>query len=437
MFACPASRTGTAQDFLSLVIQAGELSLAREGTSLPSKPPLARALLEPPCILGGVLLRSLLEILPADSVLAFQDRLFRLLAEGRTYQFDAASPVLTRARTQMRALQARAGSRPALVALLSHPPAMGDLGHLNFELARHAAQALRVIRGHPCRPRVVAGVDPFALDTARLPAEGLYAGFMGLYHLGFDRLAFARGACSRLLIGSAAWPFLAGRLLRRLRGGGDVVMALAGGVPATARILYTMREWVAAERRRSPLRGQPAQVLSRLQAWPDFWQFVERGPAGRGLRANAWRMLEGWAMSAAAGHPWNGGGDASCGAESGLVTEQAWSILERCLQALDLPEARRSESRAALTAEWARETPYRARFFRCLAARLLKRGQQIMFLPVVHRGRPRPGVEVREAWVWTGMEAGRIRALQLSRPDRPWQGTAERFAADFGKENFS
>ena len=57
---------------------------------------------------------------------------------------------------------------------------MGDLAHLNIELARRSMLDLRKVRGRPCRPRMVVAVDPFALDTLSLLEEGFYAGYGAL-----------------------------------------------------------------------------------------------------------------------------------------------------------------------------------------------------------------------------------------------------------------
>jgi hypothetical protein len=429
--------TGTAQDLMRIVMLAGARAAAREGAVLPAKTPLARALLEPPCNLGGLLLRTLFDVLPADLVLSIHDRIHRELAGGRGYPFDAAAPALARAAAEAAALEAETGTTPALLALVSHPPVLGELGHLNFELVRHSILALRAVRGRPCRPRLVGAVDPFALDTVGLAAEGFYAGVVGRYHLGLDRLAFSRGRLSSLILGEASWPSLAWRLGRRLRAGGEVMMALAGGTPATARMLYTAREWIAAQRRASPLRGRPAEVLRRLRADAGFRRFEGEGVLGESLRRSAWRMLEAWVVSAAAGHPWEEPRPGPCAADAGGLEPGVRADFGSALEALDPAPAQRSRAWAALEEEWPRQTPWRRRLFRFLAARVLARGRPLLFLPVIHRGGQRPGVAVREAWSWRSLEDGRIRGRVLGEAARDWAGTADAFAEDFGGENYA
>ena len=431
MYLYPSRPTGTAEDLMGLVIAAAERAAAREGAVLPDKPPLVRALLEPPFNLAGMLARALFELLPPDAVLAIHDRGHRALAGGQAYPFDPAAPALERAAAESRALARRCGAEPALFALVSHPPVLGELGHLNFELTRHALLALRAVRGRPCRPRLVAAVDPFALDTVGLAAEGAYAGVIGLYHLGLDRLSFSRGRLSALLLGEAAWPRLAWRLARRLRAGGEAAMALSGGTPATARVLYTAREWVWSRRRASPLRGRPAEVLERLRRDPDFRRFESQGRLGPALKRSAWRLLEAWLMSAAAGRPWDPESAAAPAAETGILAEAELSVARRGQRALGLDDDPES-----LASRFSRETPPRGRLFRFLAARVLARGRPLLFLPVVHSVSP-PGVAVRDAWSWESLRAGAVFGRVLGEAPRAWEGTAEAFAEDFSRTNYA
>lgn len=436
MYTYPVRPTGTAEDLMSLVARASELWLEKERIVLPRKSAWSRLICEPPFNCCGLLLRFLMELLPAERALALHERMFSRAA-GRTYAFDDDSAVLARAAAEVRALEAEAGRAPGLLAVLSHPPVLGETSHINPELVRHGCRALRAARGRPCRPRLVAAVDAFALDTVSLPVEGLYAGFMGCYHLGFDRLSFARGPASRVLLGRAAWPSLAGRLLRRLGRGQEAVMVLAGGVPGTARMLYAAREWIAQERRRSPLKGAPAEVLRRLRQDQDFRVFEACGLLAPRLRRNAWRMLEAWTMSAVAGHPWKGAGARPSCAEAGVLDQEARADLAQGLLALRLDAESSVQALARLEAEWPRETPFRRRIFRIWARRLLARGRPLVIMPVVHRAAEPLGITVRDAWSCRSAPDGGIRARVLGDPARDWQGSADAFAEFFGRENYS
>lgn len=409
MYTYPLVKTGTSQDLMTIVARACERRIAREGQVLPQKTAAQRALLEAPFNVVGAAVRWTLRLLPADLTVRFHDWLFATLAKGRNYPFDAASPALEEARKLAASLDS-----PAIVALISHPPVYGDMAHMNFELVRHATLAMRQVRGRPCRPRLVVAVDLFALDTISVVEEGVYAGFMGLYHLGFDRLAVTRGWASSLLVSPTAWHRMVHRLIGRLDDGGEVGMVLAGGVPQTARVLYAAREWVQARRRESPLRRTPAKVLASLRKGAAYRKFEEEGPCGPGLRKSAWRMSEAWLMSAVAE------GEGSLSAE-GRETAQA------ILKALEVPG-----NLAGLEAELRRETPYRGRFFRVLAGRVRRR-RPIVFIPVIHHDEPgRLGVEIKRPWVWKE-GAGDI---QASGPRGPWSGSAHDFAKAFGEENF-
>ena len=112
----------------------------------------------------------------AAASVAFHDRLFAALAAPHSYRFDREVPTVLRARALAARLEAETGKAPALLALISHPPVLGELAHMNLELVRHATLALRAVRGRPCRPRMVAATDAFALDSISIWEEGIYAG---------------------------------------------------------------------------------------------------------------------------------------------------------------------------------------------------------------------------------------------------------------------
>lgn len=424
----PTIKTGTSQDLMSIVARAYERQLRREGGVLPRKTAVQRAFLEAPFNVLGAAIHAVASCLPAEWVMRFHDRLFSSLSSPRHYAFDARSESLLKARRLVEEVEKRSGRSAALVGVISHPPVSGDMAHMNFELVRHAMLGLRALRGGPCRPRLVVAVDLFALDTISIPAEGLYAGYMGLYHVGLDRLVLGRGALSARLIAKTAWHRTAHRLLRELGRGAEVGIAIAGGVPSTARVLYGAREWMQEQRRRSPWRAHPGEVLRRLRLNPDYLRFEREGPCGEGLSRNAWRMLEAWIMAGVAAE---GCGPSS--AEQGLLLPEAERRARDCLEALDVPSRERALALEKLAAVVRRETPPRSRFFRVLAGRVLRR-RPVVFLPIVHRGGFSPGVDIREAWSWRSGGPG---GLEGSSPRGSWSGTAEAFAEDFIRENFS
>ncbi len=297
----PAPRTGTAQDLMRVITRAYEAKLDREGVVLPHKSDAARRWLEPVARLFGIVVAGVLSALPAELYVSFHDRLYRALAGGRTYPFDPAGAAVRGAAALAERLARETGREPALLAVISHPPVMGELKHLNFELVRHATLALRAVRARPCRPRLVVAVDPFALDTTSLLEEGVYAGFMGSLHLGLDRLSLGRGHLGPALSPQTSWHTMPWRMLRLLGDGGEAGIVLSGGVPDTGRVLYGAREWVREARVAARGSVTPGEAAARLALEPGFLRFAAE--AGVPLPAGPWRRLEGWLMGAAVSPP--------------------------------------------------------------------------------------------------------------------------------------
>jgi hypothetical protein len=419
-YAYPSPRTGTAQDLLRVVTRAYELELDRKGVVLPVKSESARRWIEPVFRALGVGFAKVMELVPADWTVAFHDRLFASLSAPRSYPFDPDGPRMVQARALAADLERRTGRAPAILALISHPPVLGDLTHLNFELVRHATLALRAARGRPCRPRLVVAIDPFALDTTSIVEEGLYAGFMGTFHMGIDRLALGRGHPGTALTPLAAWAAMPMRLLRALAEGGEIGLVPAGGVPSTSRVLYGVRDWARAARDRSPRRGNPAEVERALRADPSFARF-ERAldQAGIAAPARTWRLIDAWLMLAAAGL---------------LPDENAEAAAVAVLACLAVPAAERPGLLAELAKDLSRETPRRLRLFRLLAGRVARRRPLVM-IPIVHAVEPL-GVSAGEAWSWEWTGPGRVTARRADAPEAPVETTPEAFAERFIEENF-
>lgn len=402
---------------MRVVTLSAEKALARSGRRLPVKSGAARLLLEPAARLLGVAASGVLELLPADWSVAFHDRLFSGLSAPQHYPFDADAPVIRAARELADAAERRTGRAPALLALISHPPVDGELAHLNFSLVGRAMLALRAVRGRPCRPRLVTATDPFALDAISILSEGLYAGFMGTFHVGIDRLSLGTGFLGPALTPWSSWTEMPRRLFRLLREGGEAGLVLSGGVPETGRVLYGAREWASAVWARSPLRDRPGEAARALRAAPKFSRF--ESASGLPRPPGARRLVEMWLMCAAAG----------------LVPEQdAVAAGRAALAALAVPETERVALLAELSADMARETPRRRRLFRLLAGRVARR-RPLVLVPIAHSVAP-PGVAVGEAWSWEYDANRRLLARRAGAPDDARETTPDAFAVRFVEENF-
>lgn len=403
---------------MRVVTKAYEALLDAEGTVLPRKSESQRAFLEPVARAGGMAMACALELVPADWTIAFHNKLFAALVGKRSYPFDAGAPAVVSAKALAKRLEERTGKAPALLAAISHPPVMGDLAHLNIALVNRAVQVLREVRGRPCRPRLVAAVDPFALDTLGIVEEGVYAGFMGSFHLGLDRLALGRGHPGPLMSPQTRWDRMPLRLFRTLAEGREVGMVLSGGIPATGRVLYGAREWARRAVAAGALKAEPARALACLRANADFARFEKEAGAVLPLPRGSWRLLEAWLMTSAAG------------LNPGETIESAARAALECLQ---VPDAARAALLAELAADMARETPARRRLFRLLVGRVARR-RPLMLIPVVHGVDPLAVTE-REAWgvEWAGR--GRVRVQRGS--GAPEEMTADALAERFTQENFA
>ncbi|MBI4676200.1 MAG: hypothetical protein HY748_01315 [Elusimicrobia bacterium] len=423
--------TGTSEDLFSILVQADASRVARDRWPAPAKSETGRSLIEAPLNLLARAWSLGARAAPASWMDRVHEIGFGALAGGRIAPFDP-SERFPQVVELVRRTAAGAGREPALLAFISHGPVHGELAYLNFELVRRAAQTLRRLKGPACRPRLVVAVDPFALDTVPVTQEALYAGFMGHYHLGIDRAAVGRGRLSAAVLKATAWHRMPLRLLRCLAAGEAVGMALAGGVPATGRVRYAAREWLARQRAVSAMAGCPLAVLKRLEATPAFRRLEEEHP-GWMHPASAWRRMEAWLMAALECPVLAGRREPSV-AETGVLDEPARSAARLCLEALGLPESDVSAGLAALADELRRETPYRTRLFRLVARRVLGTGRPVVFVPLCHRADGEPRIDLGASWAWERLAGKKVVASSSAGED--WEGAAEDFAVRFGRENF-
>lgn len=226
--------------------------------------------------------------------------------------------------------------------------------------------------------RSVWWIDPYALDTLASATAGFYQGWMHRIYLAWDRQSASQSAVQRhLLLSKTNYPWIAWRLLERLRHNVPVLMALGGGLPQNARLLYTVREFV----RRLPLRHWPQPKLAVTRRLMD----ILMRPVG-GL----------WPF------------------ERGEIPAACGEALRELFGELGLPRESHPALLAEFTAEWRQEIPYRERLFRSLLNRLVHKGHPLMLVGISHRDRE-PFVRLSAPWgcfcqdgmvpqVWRGTE---------------------------------
>jgi hypothetical protein len=184
-----------------------------------------------------------------------------------------------------------------------------------------------------------------------------------------------------------------------------------------------VREWARAVRRRSPLRGRPAEVERSLRADPSFERFTRAAaaalPAAAPPPGRTWRLIDSWLMLAASGL---------------LPDEKVEAAALAVLACLAVPPAERPGLLASLDRDLARETPRRVRLFRLLAGRVARR-RPLVIVPIVHSVEPL-GVAALEAWSWEWTGYGRVTARRAGAPQTPVETTPEDFAERFFEENF-
>ena len=357
---------------------------AKNGIVPPKKSAFTRRVIEPLLNLVGMLLTALGSLLGASRVMGYHDKLMGGLAGKASGPFDPRLPQLEETRKLMDHVEQLAGTHPAVLCLMSHPPVLPESLGLNVEMARQgllALHSLRPLKGHA---RILLAVDAYALDMLGPYEEGLYAGFMGTYHLGLDRLAQHRLAPSRWLLDKASWWRLPWRTSRYLSSGQSLAMVLSGGVPVTARVLYAAREFLWKLRRRRTI-SQPAEILERLEGESaEFARFRREEATGAALRRSAWRLIDAWIVARMSGL-WPVDDDSIDRLAHGGVSEEQIGCLRACAIAMGYPSERIQPLLDDFREEFARETPYRERFFRFLIHRVLSRGRPIVLLPMAHQ----------------------------------------------------
>jgi hypothetical protein len=254
---------------------------------------------------------------------------------------------------------------------------------------------------------------------------------MGRYHIGLDRLYFNRTPPARFLLRRASPWAMPRRMMGILSGGGEAAVVLAGGVPSTARALYTVREWVSRTARQSAFKSGPSGARFRLLADEKFRKFLAQWPHGKKLENNVFRLAEAFAMACVEGVF---GCPPGFDAESGQLSESARDSLRVLLSAFGIPENEAQAGLKTLEIELKRETPFRIRFFETICARILRR-RPLILLPIIHAStEENPPLSIGPAWAWTALAGGTLSAESAS--GETFSGTIADFAKLFVAHNF-
>lgn len=419
---------GRYRDFLDALQAASRRINERDGVVLPWKPRGWKHLADLPMNLLGVAIAGALEVLPAWFYYAFFSTVYKKLSDEVLAEAPDFWDKVADAKRIAEHLKERAGKRCAIFGTMSHPPTEPEVINLNMELLGLCYRAIREVRGRPTRIRTVAAVDQFALDGLSFPVEGGYAGLMSSSHIGVDRLPHLRGRIQAWLMPHARIQRVVWRVLRNLRRGGDVVMAQSGGVYATGRLLYVLREGLARMRRGAPGAADPAAVVAALERFPRFQKFRQEHVSPEGLEAGPWRLIEAWLL-----HHVN----ENLLMVSGRLDPEAEILLRKAAEAVGLDAPGVEGFLESFKEEFGRGVPYRERLYRLFAARIVARGRPLLLLPVDHGDWRKPVGRIRRpAGLLPGSAPGRVRVVEWDGGPRETERDLREFLAPWVRENF-
>src|SRR4029077_373110 len=243
----------TPEDLMDMVVAADVYrTQAISGDISPILPPKRRPWLETLFNFFGLLLGQLYVFQPWPLRWRADNRVNLALSKNRTAEAADFKQMQDQIAGMARRLHHETGQWPATMALTSHPPTMGSLEWLRFEEVRLGllladsvvTTAYRPWQYHP-RPECFLAIDPFALDTITTPVAGLYSGFMHRIFLVYDRQSRTQSWLQKhFFLRHTGYPYIAARLLDRLKRNIPIVRVFPGGVPHNARLLYASREFI-------------------------------------------------------------------------------------------------------------------------------------------------------------------------------------------------
>lgn len=254
--------------------------------------------------------------------------------------------------------------RETVLIVTSHPETTPQESHLLGEMI---LQALRISEkiSPGSRFKLVQAVDDFALDMLPLPVKGLYQGIMSQAHLAMDRMPGTKTPSVQKLLWDVHYSRAIFKILKALRNGETVCLALPGGVIHNSRVLYVIREFSRKIYREIPDRHKA-------------------GERRREFEISLIRLL-------------SHGQD--CAALTGILNPAQDSALSAHLEDRGISKEKIMDLVSGLKEELVLLAPYRARFFRVIIDRLCSRGRTLLILPISHRNkRGQTGIFAGEPW---------------------------------------
>ena len=257
-----------------------------------------------------------------------------------------------------------------LLIVTSHPETTPKESHLMGELI---LQALRVSESLSpgSKLTLVQAVDDFALDTLSPAVKGLYQGLMNQANISMDRSPGEKYPLVRALLPGSHYSLAVYKILKSLKRGETVCLALPGGVIHNSRVLYGIRE----------------SARRLYKEIPPVRRARERR---REFELSVIRLL-------------TQGRD--CAASRGTLSREEETGLKTGLQARGIAGEKIQVWMESLKEELALLSPYRERFFRVLLSRLGSKGLTVV--PITHKdGNGRTGIFTGEPWRTDGTGAG-------------------------------
>jgi hypothetical protein len=255
---------------------------------------------------------------------------------------------------------------PALLILTSHPDTEGPYHWLRFELLRQGLEIADAVMEmekpgawFTSHPECLLAIDPFALDTISIPAGAFYGAWMHRMYMAWDRQPSTQSWIQKhFLLRYTGYDRIAWRLFRTLKAEIPVLMVLSGGLPYNARLLYAAREFVQrlpVQRWKVSKRRAQKELMEILMTpeggvWP-----ADQGDIPPGKERTISDAMTRW----------------------GLAQEKIAFCFRELAEEFKLP------------------VPHRARLFRALRHRLVRKGKELIVVRIDHNASP-PYVRISE-----------------------------------------